>query len=125
CIHLACASICTVVMGSVSPSRTPLRRRSAASLRQIFNTVLSLYINTLSLHAALPISRRNAGPPPPRVHAPNETASSSSPSRSERSEEHTSELQSPDHLVCRLLLEKKKLNGKDSRRFHSGGLQQS
>src|SRR5947208_4219235 len=29
-----------------------------------------------------------------------------------RSEEHTSELQSPDHLVCRLLLEKKKKNQK-------------
>src|SRR5258708_25516328 len=29
---------------------------------------------------------------------------------SRRSEEHTSELQSPDHLVCRLLLEKKKIN---------------
>src|SRR5258708_37328217 len=28
----------------------------------------------------------------------------------QRSEEHTSELQSPDHLVCRLLLEKKKEN---------------
>src|SRR5207244_7636841 len=28
-------------------------------------------------------------------------------SASERSEEHTSELQSPDHLVCRLLLDKK------------------
>src|SRR5207244_11385168 len=28
----------------------------------------------------------------------------------DRSEEHTSELQSPDHLVCRLLLEKKKSN---------------
>src|SRR5258708_20401947 len=28
--------------------------------------------------------------------------------RRKRSEEHTSELQSPDHLVCRLLLEKKK-----------------
>src|SRR5438552_7762003 len=28
-----------------------------------------------------------------------------------RSEEHTSELQSPDHLVCRLLLEKKKKKG--------------
>src|SRR5258708_27269837 len=27
-----------------------------------------------------------------------------------RSEEHTSELQSPDHLVCRLFLEKKKMN---------------
>src|SRR5258708_25638294 len=32
-----------------------------------------------------------------------------------RSEEHTSELQSPDHLVCRLLLEKKK---KHQRRIH-------
>src|SRR5207244_12090428 len=30
------------------------------------------------------------------------------PPASSRSEEHTSELQSPDHLVCRLLLEKKK-----------------
>src|SRR5258708_26406595 len=30
-----------------------------------------------------------------------------------RSEEHTSELQSPDHLVCRLLLEKKKKNAQD------------
>src|SRR5947208_5161210 len=29
-----------------------------------------------------------------------------------RSEEHTSELQSPDHLVCRLLLEKKKVRKK-------------
>src|SRR5947208_8185603 len=28
--------------------------------------------------------------------------------KAHRSEEHTSELQSPDHLVCRLLLEKKK-----------------
>src|SRR5258708_21154454 len=32
-----------------------------------------------------------------------------------RSEEHTSELQSPDHLVCRLLLEKKKNNKKTVR----------
>src|SRR5258708_31834155 len=31
----------------------------------------------------------------------------SRPPRAARSEEHTSELQSPDHLVCRLLLEKK------------------
>src|SRR5258708_17721667 len=34
-----------------------------------------------------------------------------------RSEEHTSELQSPDHLVCRLLLEKKK-NKVDSKTSH-------
>src|SRR5258708_28836110 len=33
-----------------------------------------------------------------------------------RSEEHTSELQSPDHLVCRLLLEKKK---KHAHELHS------
>src|SRR5258708_29429051 len=32
----------------------------------------------------------------------------------DRSEEHTSELQSPDHLVCRLLLEKKKKQQKTS-----------
>src|SRR5258708_19097734 len=32
-----------------------------------------------------------------------------------RSEEHTSELQSPDHLVCRLLLEKKKTRHKNIR----------
>src|SRR5258708_23719149 len=34
-----------------------------------------------------------------------------------RSEEHTSELQSPDHLVCRLLLEKKKTLLKANRNF--------
>src|SRR5258708_17208311 len=33
-----------------------------------------------------------------------------------RSEEHTSELQSPDHLVCRLLLEKKKPQPRPQRR---------
>src|SRR5438552_10475903 len=33
-----------------------------------------------------------------------------------RSEEHTSELQSPDHLVCRLLLEKKKKKNKKKKK---------
>src|SRR5258708_20937607 len=42
----------------------------------------------------------NAFPAPPRMLEPGV--------RVGRSEEHTSELQSPDHLVCRLLLEKKK-----------------
>src|SRR5438552_13440590 len=36
-------------------------------------------------------------------------------SRTTRSEEHTSELQSPDHLVCRLLLEKKKKKKTDTK----------
>src|SRR5258708_29955968 len=35
-----------------------------------------------------------------------------------RSEEHTSELQSPDHLVCRLLLEKKKKNNTSTHQKH-------
>src|SRR5258708_22451734 len=34
----------------------------------------------------------------------------------QRSEEHTSELQSPDHLVCRLLLEKKNVDAAVNRR---------
>src|SRR5258708_21631056 len=46
---------------------------------------------------------------------------------SSRSEEHTSELQSPDHLVCRLLLEKKKKRRQcnttiDNEWHHSGSL---
>src|SRR5207244_13243745 len=71
-------------------------------------------IYTLSLHDALPISgrRRRARP---RRDAPCYRALGSRRRQSRwrgcsssRSEEHTSELQSPDHLVCRLLLEKKK-----------------
>src|SRR5258708_9543246 len=43
-----------------------------------------------------------------------------------RSEEHTSELQSPDHLVCRLLLEKKKTKSEETvhvavQRSHANG----
>src|SRR5258708_26012416 len=49
-----------------------------------------------------PISRR----PSTTTSVTTSCASSSPPAI--RSEEHTSELQSPDHLVCRLLLEKKK-----------------
>src|SRR5258708_8068749 len=47
---------------------------------------------------------------PNRMRSPTATSSGTSlpSSRRLRSEEHTSELQSPDHLVCRLLLEKKK-----------------
>src|SRR5258708_17884553 len=60
--------------------------------------------------------RSSAGPRRssiPAVAAPASGAAAavrpmSAPSCAVRSEEHTSELQSPDHLVCRLLLEKKK-----------------
>src|SRR5205814_9172202 len=73
-------------------------------------------IYTLSLHDALPISRSarrrsetdsvSAGSSALSVRPTN--ASHSRASRQARSEEHTSELQSLRHLVCRLLLEKKK-----------------
>src|SRR5258708_18288013 len=83
-----------------------------------FNDTATTEIYTLSLHDALPISWLVAEP---TTISPVLTPVSAftrttwimftvmpldeNPSRSE---EHTSELQSPDHLVCRLLLEKKK-----------------
>src|SRR5947208_3756262 len=65
-------------------------------------------IYTLSLHDALPISDagargRDAGP----AQETDGRALDAHSADDRRSEEHTSELQSPDHLVCRLLLEKK------------------
>src|SRR5690348_18390221 len=86
-----------------------------------FNDTATTEIYTLSLHDALPIlrscgpagrDRRPASCPSvwrrgPAV--PAAKAECAAPRRfSGRSEEHTSELQSPVHLVCRLLLEKKK-----------------
>src|SRR5690348_18045825 len=61
-------------------------------------------IYTLSLHDALPISRRRRA----RARGGCRGARGCSRAPRGRSEEHTSELQSPVHLVCRLLLEKKK-----------------
>src|SRR5436305_2977390 len=83
-----------------------------------FTATATTEIYTLSLHDALPIS-------PPRLCSSSSSRTStrrSSSTRSTRratcastaatsparSEEHTSELQSRPHLVCRLLLEKKK-----------------
>src|SRR5437660_2708874 len=69
-----------------------------------FNDTATTEIYTLSLHDALPIS---FSAPTCRARKRQRTCSSSTP-RPPRSEEHTSELQSRGHLVCRLLLEKKK-----------------
>src|SRR5438552_19173699 len=78
-----------------------------------FNDTPTTEIYTLSLHDALPIYRQMRrspeGVPSNRAmprDIPDDTDDGAG--RGERSEEHTSELQSPDHLVCRLLLEKKK-----------------
>src|SRR3712207_7103504 len=79
-----------------------------------FNNASTTEIYTLSLHDALPIWIRAVST---RAIAPigmlmkkiqrHETSSTSHPPRIGRSEEHTSELQSRQYLVCRLLLEKK------------------
>src|SRR5256885_11052447 len=79
-----------------------------------FNDTATTEIYTLSLHDALPISarrcqhaaqprggQRQAAADPARPQRPGRRAAR------RRSEEHTSELQSPCNLVCRLLLEKK------------------
>src|SRR5258705_8441185 len=73
-----------------------------------FNDTATTEIYTLSLHDALPIC--SISRPRARPACPSPTAAARMPSRwpSTRSEEHTSELQSLRHLVCRLLLEKKK-----------------
>src|SRR2546430_9681225 len=72
-----------------------------------FNDTATTEIYTLSLHDALPISYGCSG----LVPLINFSASSDTPRvlpLPNRSEEHTSELQSQSNLVCRLLLEKKK-----------------
>src|SRR5258708_40009467 len=77
---------------------------ASSSFFFFFNDTATTEIYTLSLHDALPIcffNRNRRSPSNGVLHA---LAFAAAP----RSEEHTSELQSPDHLVCRLLLEKKK-----------------
>src|SRR3712207_7735889 len=87
-----------------------------------FNDTATTEIYTLSLHDALPICRwrihisysqrrslhRGAGSCPTPGRPSNRSARMCRGAPSSRSEEHTSELQSRQYLVCRLLLEKKK-----------------
>src|SRR5437870_9600706 len=69
-----------------------------------FNDTATTEIYTLSLHDALPISHPGR---PAQHHRGARCAGARLPAA--RSEEHTSELQSRGHLVCRLLLEKKNI----------------
>src|SRR5947208_11770669 len=101
---------------------------TASSCLFIFNITSIIYNSTLSLHDALPICVsdsfgilrvaafcRNGEYRHERYDPGHRLQLRSVAKRHDRrvvpiqrSEEHTSELQSPDHLVCRLLLEKKK-----------------
>src|SRR3712207_7153084 len=101
-----------------------------ADIGFFFNDTATTEIYTLSLHDALPIweaaaslLKRYAGAcrrrvalctTPSQAAVPGVSGAKSRARRQRlwrfRSEEHTSELQSRQYLVCRLLLEKKKLN---------------
>src|SRR2546426_5161561 len=87
-----------------------MRRASRGSTFFFFNDTATTEIYTLSLHDALPILGRDADLVV--VDPRNIEAVTTKRVRYKcgwtRSEEHTSELQSPCNLVCRLLLEKKK-----------------
>src|SRR5476651_2093976 len=73
-----------------------------------FNDTATTEIYTLSLHDALPIFAGHRGGARQRL------CQRSPVQRAVRSEEHTSELQSRQYLVCRLLLEKKKMRSSKS-----------
>src|SRR5271166_7054007 len=94
-----------------------------------FNDTATTEIYTLSLHDALPISSPGSAP----KRFVNESCNtlrrvnnrpSTRPS-TRRSEEHTSELQSRGHLVCRLLLEKKKKNTRHNQQINKINQQQN
>src|SRR2546426_12558548 len=92
--------------------------QSATSRQNIFffNDTATTEIYTLSLHDALPIC------PSAITLTYLVCAPTTRPIWDTRSEEHTSELQSPCNLVCRLLLEKKKekleRNNQDNDKIH-------
>src|SRR5205814_7409407 len=80
-----------------------------------FNDTATTEIYTLSLHDALPIfdrelAVRHGAQGGCQCPAGRPAAGAARGKGSRRSEEHTSELQSLRHLVCRLLLEKKNTN---------------
>src|SRR3712207_7110990 len=93
-----------------------LSRAVPGSFIFFFNDTATTEIYTLSLHDALPIygvrvSSTLGGQDDHRKAASDATGAGGSRGpapRRTRSEEHTSELQSRQYLVCRLLLEKKK-----------------
>src|SRR3712207_9166201 len=73
-----------------------------------FNDTATTEIYTLSLHDALPICRRTPQAGGARGRVGGRVLRPAGRGAAPRSEEHTSELQSRQYLVCRLLLEKKK-----------------
>src|SRR5207244_11060044 len=76
--------------------------KSAAGVKQV--TIPTVPQPSAAQDAATPQIKDQTGNVPAESQAGHKAGTTATKSRSE---EHTSELQSPDHLVCRLLLEKK------------------
>src|SRR5258707_15798624 len=91
----------------LSPGFVLFKLSLASSLPSFFffNDTATTEIYTLSLHDALPIWHRRLL----WILRQHRRRATVVPHRFLRSEEHTSELQSRQYLVCRLLLEKKKI----------------
>src|SRR5256885_12334415 len=85
-----------------------------------FNDTATTEIYTLSLHDALPISAKVKVSRCLNAVLQAALIAAFCIALPHRSEEHTSELQSPCNLVCRLLLEKKKENFRQSHLLHCG-----
>src|SRR5207244_13016844 len=116
--YLSCVS-CMLTSSFSLPSSLSLTRRPPSSTLFPYTTLFrslrepSKYpcqCGTVSLAGAFTLRAD---------HVPSRTMrlESSRSVHEPRSEEHTSELQSPDHLVCRLLLEKKNNRKQTSGRF--------
>src|SRR5438552_10653903 len=99
-----------IIVGSVRQSGAPIRtspRRSAMT-----RPSKKPPPRTITDARAAPSTPSRGNGPTPAISS----GSSAIEKQTDRSEEHTSELQSPDHLVCRLLLEKKKKHNKQRKK---------
>ena len=98
-----CWSLCDSLTINVNPTPTIGVTSTAAICPGVSATLTATGAST---YVWSPVTGLNTGTGSTVTAAP--TTTTTYTVTGTRSEEHTSELQSPDHLVCRLLLEKKK-----------------
>src|SRR5262249_60106778 len=111
--YLPCGAYCSTLL----PHSRFTNYLPPSSSLFFFNDTATTEIYTLSLHDALPISPASSTPRARRKCSRCSAGSIVNSARrsARRSEEHTSELQSLTNLVCRLLLEKKKIKQQKSK----------
>src|SRR2546422_7697831 len=95
------------ILRIASPAVLPGMFGLDASARSQRTSPVTVYV-PLPVTASLAFRVSQFPPPVAALDVPPPPAGATNVKRSDRSEEHTSELQSRLHLVCRLLLEKKK-----------------